>query len=236
MTSREKMNHNRVLLSCLVSIILLSTLTGCTQQSNQSQVPPTKASVLTMLGKAENITSLYYDINGTLTMNGINGSSNQTSLSTQLLNIKVWDKKPYLKEQITVTVIGIPTTVQIIQRPEGTYVYNALTKKWNLTIGIPSYVTALKYIDPAMIKDLLNNQTVTNFPTQTIDGKQTTLINLTVGMLNNQSIIISVWIWNDMGVPLKAIVTFNTDIKMSLHFLFSNYSFETIPDSEFNVT
>jgi len=221
------------LLSCLMIVMLVLTITGCTQNT---QTPVTsKETVQAMLAKAVNISSMYYEINGTLPLNA-NDSTNGTSPQSQFMTIKVWNKKPYLKEIIKITTFGVPTELRIIQRPEGTYVYNPFTNEWNLTTNLPQYATFLKYIDPAMIKDLLNNQTITHFPTQVIDGKQATLVNLSVGLLNNQSIAISVWIWNDKGVPLKAIIAMNLEVKLRLVLRFNNYLFQDIANSVFNVS
>ncbi len=220
-------HHEQSIGAVFAVLIMMVGLTGCTQQNTQNQVPPTKESVQAILSKAETIESMSYNINGSL---------NLTSYVTEVLGMKVWHKNPYLKENITVYPLGIPITTTIIQRPEGTYIYNNNTGKYELNSSIPSFVTAFKYIDPVMIKDLLNNQTITHFDTAVLDGKQTTVLNYTVPLQGNYSIKVIVWIWNDMGIPLKALLEMNTIIKMNIDIRFTNYSFASIPDSEFDVT
>jgi hypothetical protein len=210
----------------LISLLMMAGLTGCTQQ-NPQDLHPSAAAVKVILAKSETIDSMYYEING---------SVNISTFSSGVLGIKVWDKEPYLKENITTMTLGIPLSVSIIQRPEGTYIYNPLNRQYVLNTSIPSFVTALKYIDPEMIKDLLNNQSITDFETEMLDGKQTTLINYTVPLQGDNSITITVWIWNDRGLPLKALLEMNTETKLSLDIHFNNYSFNDIPDSEFDVT
>jgi hypothetical protein len=223
---RETMKYQwKAVGSLLLILLMMGGLTGCTEQNSQDPLHPTATAVQAILAKATAIDSMYYEINGSL---------NVTAFVSEVLSMKVWDKEPYLKEKITVITAGIPTTLVLIQRPEGTYYYNGT--KYMLTSNIPSYITAFKYIDPEMIKDLLNNQSITDFETEVLDGKQTTLINYTLPLQGGHSITVTVWIWNDMGVPLKAIVDMNTEAKMSIDIIFNNYSFNSIPDSEFDVS
>ena len=215
----------------LVLTILLITLgfSGCTQQnsSNEQTITPTTESIQTLLTKAETIKSMYYQITATITM---------SQYGTQTATIKIWQKAPYLKAQITGAAMGATTTMSIIQRPEGTYMYDTTQGKYVLTTDETSFVSSLQYFNPEMIKQYLNNQSGTNFETETIDGKKATIIQYTPAQGENQ-MTVKIWIWNEKGVPLKAYFTMTMEqTTMTMDFNFNNYSFSDIPDSTFNVS
>ena len=151
--------------------------------------------------------------------------------------MKIWQKKPYFKEEITTHTAGITTTITVIQQPNGTYLYEPLQGKYVLTTNIPSFATALQYLDPTMIKDLINNQSLADFETDIIDGKKATIIDYSLSIPGDNQIAIQTWIWNEKGVPLKAYIDMAMDeFNMTMDFVFSNYSFNDIPDSTFDIT
>ena len=189
---------------------------------------PEPESLQTILSKADYIGSMYYEIYVTITM---------PHYTAQTLSMRIWQEKPYLKEEITSQTMGITNTLIVLVRPEGTYVYNPSQGKYVLTTEVPSYVTSLQYLDPKMIRDILNNQTITDFETEIIDGKQTTIVEYNIPLIGENLMTMKIWIWNEKGVPLKAYMTMTMEeITMTMDFVFSNYSFSDIPDRTFNVT
>ena len=122
---------------------------GSTNESNINSNPPTLESVQGMLEKAASIDSLYYEIAMTMDM---------AQYGTQTATMKIWQEKPYYKQQITISAGDTINTMSVIQRPEGTYLYDAAQGKYVLNPNIPSYTMSLQYLDSNMIKNLLNNQ------------------------------------------------------------------------------
>ena len=189
--------------------------------------PPTVESVQEMLDKAASIDSLYYEITMTIDM---------SQYGTQTATMKIWQEKPYFKQQITTTTGDATNTITVIQRPEGTYLYDTLQGKYVLTADIPPFTTSLQYLDSSMIKNLLNNQSFLQFETETIDGKLATTFEYTIA-LNGMNMTTKIWIWNEQGLPLKAYMDMTMEeMTMTMDLLFSNYSFADIPDSTFNVS
>jgi hypothetical protein len=128
------------------------------------------------------------------------------------------------------------TSIAVIQRPDGTYVYDTTQGKYVLTAEVPSYVTALQYFDSGMMKDLLNNQSFTEFKSEFIDGKKATVLEYTLPWQGENLMTIKLWIWNEKGVPLKAYMDMTMEeMTMTMDFVFGNYSFSDIPDSTFDV-
>lgn len=218
----------------IAAIVIIAAVSGSLQpQSSADKSPftstsPEPESLETILSKADAIGSMYYEIYVTITM---------PQYGTQTATMKVWQEKPYLKEEITTLTAGVTNTLLVIVRPEGTYVYNPTEGKYVLTAEVPSYVTSLQYLDPKMIKDLLNNQSITDFETEIIDGKLTTVIEYDLPLIGDSVMSIKVWIWNQKGVPLKAYIDMTMqEMTMTMDFVFRNYSFADIPDSTFDVT
>jgi hypothetical protein len=215
-------------------IVVIAGATGSFQPNTSADETTieTKAqeqeSLQTILSKADAIGSMYYEIYGTITM---------SQYGSQTLTMRIWQEKPYLKEEITSQTAGITNTISVIVRPDGAYVYNLAQGKYVLTTEVPSYVTSLQYLDPKMIKDLLNNQSITDFETELIDGKMTTVIEYEMPLIGETQMTIRIWIWNEKGVPLKAYMTMTMkEMMMTMDFVFRNYSFSDISDSTFNVT
>ncbi len=216
----------------LAAIVILAAASGSFQPNtsdektidSNTEEPET---LQTILAKSDSIGSMSYEIYATIT----------SPYGTQTLTMKIWQEKPYLKEEITSQTLGITNTIIVIVRPEGTYVYNTALGKYVLTTEVPSYVTSLQYLDPKMIKDLLNNQSITDYDTEIIDGKLATIIEYNIPLIGENHVAMKIWIWNAKGVPLKATMTMTMEqMTMTMDFVFKNYSFADIPDSTFNIT
>ena len=222
----------RIILLVMTVVLITVGLNGCTQQEssldNDQTIPPQTETIQDILSKAESIESMYYEIAVSI---------NMSEYGSQTATMKIWQKKPYFKEEITTHTAGITTTITVIQQPNGTYLYEPIQGKYVLTTNIPSFVTSLQYLDPLMIKDLINNQSLADFETDTIDGKQTTLIDYSLSIPGDNQMTIQTWIWNQKGVPLKAYIDMAMDeFNMTMNFVFNNYSFIEIPDSTFSIT
>ncbi len=218
--------------SIIAAIVIIAAASGSFQPNSSDEKTidsntEEPESLQAILAKADSIGSMSYEIYATIT----------SPYGTQTLTMKIWQEKPYLKEEITSQTLGITNTIIVIVRPEGTYVYNTALGKYVLTTEVPSYVTSLQYLDPKMIKDLLNNQSITDYDTEIIDGKLATIIEYDIPLVGENNIAMKIWIWNAKGVPLKATMTMTMEqMTMTMDFLFKNYSFADIPDSTFNVS
>jgi outer membrane lipoprotein-sorting protein len=193
-------------------------VSGCTQQNNS----PSPESLQTILEKAAIIESVYYELNTSTTI---------SDSVEQIMTMKIWQKTPYLKEEVNSTTGGITTTLTVMKRPEGIYRYDATLNTYELDplIVIPQLSTA------DVVEDLLNNQTITILGTETINGNTTTVIQYIPSQAEN-STTMKMWIWNEKGVPLKALYTMASgETTITMDYDYSNYSFSDIPDSIFSV-
>lgn len=222
-----------ILGAAIAVIVIIAGATGSFQSNPSADETDFKSndaepeSLQCILSKADSIGSMYYEIYGTITM---------SQYGSQTMTMRIWQEKPYLKEDITSQAMGFTNTISVIIRPDGAYVYDTAQGKYVLTTEIPSYATSLQYLDPKMIKDLLNNQSITDFETEIIDGKKTSVIEYDMPIIGETQMTMKIWIWNDKGVPLKAYMTMvMEEMTMSMDFVFKNYSFSDIPDSTFNV-
>ncbi|VVB62270.1 Uncharacterised protein [uncultured archaeon] len=217
----------------ITMILVVVGLSGCTQQNTSADetkietTPPTIESLQTILAKSDTIESMYYEIAASITI---------PQYGTQTATIKIWQKTPYLKEQITSVTSGITNTMMVIQRPDGIYTYDTAQGKYVMMTGDTSSIaTSLQYLNSKMIKNYLNNLTSTNFQTEIIDGKKATIFEYTP-LQGSNNMNIKMWIWNEKGVPLKALFNMTLDGKtMTMDFRFNNYSFADIADSTFSV-
>jgi outer membrane lipoprotein-sorting protein len=213
-------------------VVIVSGLYGgnqdvSTDESGVYSSPPTAESVQGMLDKAAAIDSLYYEVTMTMIM---------PQYGTQTTTMKIWQEKPYFKQQMTVSAGGMINTVSVIQRPDGVFLYDAAQGKYVLTTNVPSYTTSLQYFDSTMIKNLLNNQSVMQFETETLDGKISTTFEYTLSFMG-MNMTTKIWIWNEKGLPLKAHMVMTMEqMTTTIDMIFSNYSFADIPDSTFDVT
>jgi len=215
------MEKQKVLFGIIAPLICsLLMISGCIQQQGSDQTSP--VSLQTILTKAAIIESVYYELDTSTTISGS---------VEQITTMKIWQKTPHLKEEVTSTTAGITTTLALIKRPEGIYRYDTALNTYQLDplIVIPQLSTA------DVVQDLLNNQTITTLGTETIDGKTATVIQYTPSQAGN-STTIKIWIWNEKGVPLKALyITKNEETTVTMDYKYSNYSFADIAESTFGV-
>lgn len=210
----------------LIAILVCSSLmiSGCTQQNTPSdQKPPSTETLQQILKKAEAIKSVYYEIYGSMTTNGT---------LMQNTTLKIWQKAPYLKEEVSYTMGNITTNFTSIKRPEGTYRYEPTQKKYVLVplLSPPQQTTG------EVANDLLNNQTITTLGNETIDGKTTLVIQYSPNKSGN-STTMKMWIWKEKGIPLKARITMTKQgIITTSEYQYRNYSFSDIPDSTFTIS
>jgi outer membrane lipoprotein-sorting protein len=211
------------IITTLTCIILLSS--GCTQQ----QTPSSEETIQEILEKAATLETVSYQIDTTFVIDGI---------IPQTTTTKIWQKTPYLKEDVTITTINtnssignMTTNLSIIKRPEGIYVYDNTTNSYQLNSQqiIPQPTTT------DMVQNLLNNQTLTITGTETLSGIPTTIIQYHPNQGGNTTTV-TLWLWNDRGVPLKEqyISTAEGSI-VTITSTYTNYSFEDFPDSIFTV-
>ena len=212
------MNEHLVILVTLTTITsALPLMSGCTEQ-DKTITPET---LQTILEKAAVLESVTYDIHTELL---VNGEVHQTTT-------RIWQQLPYLKEEENRTAGNITTTQQIIQRPDGLYVYDDVVQSYQLNPQaiLPYHST----VD--LVADLLNNQTLTIIGTEELNGKPTTVIQYSPLHMGNTTTR-KLWVWNEKGVPLKAVsLTQNNEITETTTATYSNYTFEHIPESLFSV-
>jgi outer membrane lipoprotein-sorting protein len=215
------MEKQKVLFGIIAPLICsLLMISGCTQQQGLDKT--STESLQTILTKAAIIESVYYELDTSTTISG---------LVEQITTMKIWQKTPYLKEEKNSTTSNITTTLTVIKRPEGIYRYDATLNTYELDplIVIPQLSTA------DVVQDLLNNQTITTLGTETTAGKTATVIQYTPSQAGN-STTVKIWIWNEKGVPLKALyITKNEEITVTMDYTYSNYSFADIAESTFSV-
>jgi outer membrane lipoprotein-sorting protein len=206
-----------IIFSTLIGSFLL--LSGCTQQNNQ----PSTESIQTILQKGTLVDSVYYELEISTIISG--------SIE-QLSTLKIWQKTPYIKEEVNTTAGGMTTNETFIIRPdEGIYRYNPIPNTYSLYPGIFSPQPTIA----KTIEDLLSNQTLTVIGNETIDGKAATIIQYTPSQTGN-STTMTLWIWNEKGVPLKAQqITTNEQTTVTINEIFRNYSFADISESTFSV-
>jgi hypothetical protein len=191
---------------------------GCTEQNKIS----TKEKLQTILEKAAILESVSYQIDTSFIIDGV---------ERQNTTVKVWQKNPYLKEEENSTSGNISTTRNIVQRPEGLYLYDPTLQAYQLN----TMVTMPQPSTQIMVNDLLNNQTLTIIGTENISGKPTTIIQYSPNQESN-STTIQLWIWNEKGVPLKEQYISNSEgISVTIDSIYSNYSIDDILDSTFTV-
>jgi hypothetical protein len=178
--------------------------------------------ISSMLNKTKTIDELYYELtSSTSTAEGI----------AQTTSMRVWEKGPFLKEEgnITATILKNATSFNIIRQPLGTYYYNETKLTYVLSLHIA-------LVQPSMddiIQDLQENQTLKYVGTVTIDGKNATIIEYTTGY-SQYPTTVTLWIWNDTGLPLKSTATTTVVQTTQITKTYTNYSF-AVSDDVFNV-
>lgn len=205
---------------CCTLLITLILASGCTQQ----QQAPSEETLQQILSKGENVTQVYTEVDSVTAIMGQNLTS----------TVKLWQKLPYMKiEMSMINPYGGQTiTTTYIMRPEGIYVYNSSQMTYVKMNNTPAPQQSFK----EQIADMKRNPTLHEVGTDTIDGKAATIIEFTnnTAMFN---ITEQLWMWNEKGIPLKAVITegmgsFVTTVTMT----YKNFSFDAIPDSTFSVT
>jgi len=204
------------IITILTCLLLMSS--GCTEQNKT----PTEDTLKTILEKAAILESVSYEIETSFIIDGV---------ERQNTTVKVWQKNPYLKEEENSTSGNISTTRNIVQRPEGLYLYDPTLQAYQLN----TMVTMPQPSTQIMVNDLLNNQTLTIIGTENISGKPTTIIQYSPNQESN-STTIKLWIWSEKGVLLKEQYISNSEgTSVMINTIYSNYSFADIPESTFSV-
>lgn len=238
-----------LMIICLIVVLLSIVFSGCTQEESSfntdtsntksssgsidnNQIPEPET-IETILSKSESIDSMYYEISMNMEMDmdmEMSGFGEQTAL------IKIWQKEPFIKEEITTETGYINTSILVIQRPDGTYLYDTGKDEYILsTDDVHSITSSMQYFDNDIILDYISNLSSSNFETEMIDGKEATVIEYSPTG-KDSSIYVKLWIWNEKGVPLKGIINMNLEeMIMNMEFKYSNYSFYEIPDSVFSL-
>jgi len=191
---------------------------GCTEQNKT----PTRETLQTILEKAAVLESVYYEIDTAFIQDGI---------VRQTMTMNIWQKTSYLKEEVNSTSENITIAQIIIKRPDGLYHYDNVSHTYQLdpqTIIFQPSTTE-------MVQNLLHNQTLTIVGTENISGKPTTIIQYHPNQGGN-STTVKIWIWNEKGVPLQEqYISNNEGTSITINSIYSNYSFEDIPESTFSV-
>ncbi len=210
-------------ITTLTSIILLSS--GCTEQHTLTP----EETIQAILEKAAVIETVSYQIDTTFIIDGI---------IPQTTNMRIWQKNPYLKEDVTINTIStnstmgnMTTNISIIKRPEGIYVYDNTFNSYQLNPQqiLPQPSTA------DMVQNLFNIQTITITGSENLSGIPTTIIQYHPNQGGNLTTV-TLWIWNDKGVPLKERYSSNAEgSSVTITSLYTNYSFVNIPDNIFTV-
>ena len=211
------------IIATLICLLLMSS--GCTEQNK----PSTEVTVQTILEKAAVLESVYYEIDTTYIIDGI---------ILQTTTMKIWQKTSYLKEEVNTTSVStnstsgnITTTLTVIKRPEGIYRYDNVSQTYQLD---PQLIVP-KPSTTDMVQNLLNNQTLSIIGAENISGTPTTIIQYHPNQGGN-STTVTLWVWNEKGVPLKEQYISNSeDTSVTITSLYNSYSFTDIPDSIFSV-
>jgi len=204
------------IITILTCLLLMSS--GCTEQNKIS----TKEKLQTILEKAAILESVSYQIDTSFIIDGV---------ERQNTTVKVWQKNPYLKEEENSTSGNISTTRNIVQRPEGVYLYDPTLQAYQLN----TMVIMPQPSTQEMVHNLLNNQTLTIIGSENISGKPTTIIQYCPNKESN-STIIKLWIWNETGVLLKEqYISDSEGTSVMINTIYSNYSFADIPEITFSV-
>ena len=216
---RESMKKQTAVTGSILTLFCFSLLfSGCTQQDDTS---PTE-SLQTILEKAALIESVSYELEIVKTLDDQEIQHKET---------KIWEKPPYLKQQQHTTAGNITTTSMVIKRPEGLYRYDDVLQTYEFDpLAILPHPTIIE-----TAHDLIQNQSVTIQGTEEIQGTTTTVIQYTPRDMGN-STTITLWIWNDKGVPVKErSVTTTEEFTITIDTTYMNYSFSEIPESVFNI-
>ena len=118
--------------------------------------------------------------------------------------------------------------------PNGTYLYNNLTKNYTKITSTDDESRQKSLVEQA--SDLLGSQTLKVLGSDTLDGKEVTVVEYSY---NVSGVIMSpkFWIWNEKGIPLKMEMksTLYT-VNMTMTMVYKNFIFAEILDSIFEVS
>jgi outer membrane lipoprotein-sorting protein len=207
-----------ILIVEIILIIIVLNLGGCTQQTGSQE------SIETILEKASNVGPVYYEAIVTTSTEGGGFSSNYTS------TMKVWQKMPYMKMEITSAGI----TQIMVFRPEGSYIYNDLTQNYTKYLP-PNNETQQKFFEQ-QADEMLESQTLEVLGTDIIDGKAVTIVEYSYNV-SGGTMSPKLWIWNEKGIPLrmetKSTIMGFTMIMTSEN---TNFIFGEIQDNVFDVS
>ena len=233
------MMRKKLIIISIFFIFIILSLSGCTQKDSSDEYlsldEPDNIeeqleieSLHTVLSKTESIESMFYEIVASIYM---------SEFGSQSANIKIWQKNPYLKEEITSIYDGTTTNIIVIQRPDGIYMYDSKLGKYTIaTEEVTSISSSLQYFDNDIVKKYVENNTLNDFETDMIDGKKATIIQYSP-LEGEYPMTIKLWIWNEKGLPLKAYIDMTMqDFSMEMNFEFKDYSFSDVPDSTFNIS
>ena len=210
--------HIRIagIITTITCFLLMSC--GCTEQNKTS----TQETLQTILEKAAVIESVSYEIDTAFIQN---------ETVRQRMTLNIWQKTPYLKEEVNSTSENMTISQIIIKRPDGLYHYDNISQTYQLdpqTIIFQPSTTE-------MVQNLLHNQTLTIVGTENISDKPTTIIQYHPNQGGN-STTVKIWIWDEKGVPLQEqYISNNEGTSITINSIYSNYSFEDIPESTFSV-
>jgi hypothetical protein len=225
-SGRETMERQKQLLGIIIIMTCMLPMSlGCTEQNKPSQ----EETIQTILEKATHLESVYYEIDTTFIIDEI---------IPQITTMKIWQKTSYLKEEVNTTTIStnstsgnITTTLSVIKRPDGLYRYDNISQTYQLD---PQLIIPQPSISD-MAQNLLNNQTLTILGTENISGTPTTIIQYHPNQGEN-STTVTLWIWNEKGLPLKEQYISNTEgTSITIDSIYKNYSFADISESTFSV-
>lgn len=211
----------KYLLSAIIicSIIFLS---GCIQ--NTETDTESQQSIQTILQKASNLDSVYYEIIGKTSTEG-EGSYSYNSTYT----VKVWQKSPYIKTETSMENI----TQTRVFRPDGGYIYNNDTKNYTKYFS-PDNETQQKLIED-VVNEILDSQKLEVLGADTIDGKEATIIEYSFTAMG-MTMTPKCWIWTERGIPLRLEMDSTMfGFNMTTTMVYKNFVFEEIPDSLFDV-
>jgi outer membrane lipoprotein-sorting protein len=223
------MQKQHIALGIIIMLICSSLMiSGCIQENSpiDQNNKPSSETLDQLLGKAQIIESVYYEINIS------------EYLSGELIfysDVTIWQETPYVKENVSQSHGGIILPeISYIKSPNGTYQYDAEENRYrndyDPKVTLP-YRTISEIAD-----DLLNNQMLTSLGTETVDGKTTTVLQYSSDESGNTTTM-KMWIWNDYGVPVKATETrMRNEMTLTWEYSYHSYTFTDIPDSTFDIS
>ena len=143
---------------------------------------------------------------------------------------KVWVKKGYLRREVNSPTANAKKVIQVFT-PTGTHIYNSYS---NVTTQYEPSFTGAAGSELGISRK--NADIFKVLGAETIDGKETTVLEKSFP--GDDTVYHSkYWIWNEKGVPLKVETQWTIMEYLNLQSVqkFTDYSFEDIPESVFDV-